>query len=75
MLPKSKNALTEIDDAPMVVADIFLSALLWELGMSELEMKDDVETEEFADELSDEALDREVARAGCCCCSSSRAGN
>jgi hypothetical protein len=26
--------------------------------MSELEMKDDVETEEFTDELSDEALDR-----------------
>lgn len=26
--------------------------------MSEMEMKDDVETEEFADELSDEALDR-----------------
>ena len=27
--------------------------------MSELEMKNDVETEEFIDELSDEALDRE----------------
>jgi len=27
--------------------------------MSELEMTADVETEEFADELSDEALDRE----------------
>jgi hypothetical protein len=27
--------------------------------MSEMEMKDDVETEEFTDELSDEALDRE----------------
>jgi hypothetical protein len=27
--------------------------------MSELEMKDDVETEEFIDELSDEVLDRE----------------
>jgi len=26
--------------------------------MSEMEMKDDVETEEFIDELSDEALDR-----------------
>ena len=28
--------------------------------MSELEMKDDVETEEFTDELSDEALDRDI---------------
>ena len=28
--------------------------------MSEMEMKDDVETEEFIDELSDEALDREI---------------
>jgi hypothetical protein len=27
--------------------------------MSELEMKNDIETEEFTDELSDEALDRE----------------
>ena len=27
--------------------------------MSEIEMKDEVETEEFTDELSDEALDRE----------------
>jgi hypothetical protein len=27
--------------------------------MSEMEMKDEVETEEFTDELSDEALDRE----------------
>ena len=27
--------------------------------MSEMEVKDDVETEEFTDELSDEALDRE----------------
>jgi hypothetical protein len=26
--------------------------------MSEMEMNDDVETEEFTDELSDEALDR-----------------
>ena len=33
--------------------------------MSEMEMKNDVETEEFTDELSDEALDRdrEGARA------------
>jgi hypothetical protein len=30
--------------------------------MSELEMKDGVETEEFTDELSDEALDREPDR-------------
>jgi hypothetical protein len=27
--------------------------------MSEMEMKDEVETEEFTDELTDEALDRE----------------
>jgi len=27
--------------------------------MSEMEMNDDVETEEFTDELSDEALDRD----------------
>ena len=27
--------------------------------MSEWEMKDEIETEEFTDELSDEALDRE----------------
>jgi hypothetical protein len=31
--------------------------------MSELEKNDDVETEEFTDELSDEALDRERVRA------------
>ena len=36
--------------------------------MSELAMKDDVETEEFTDELSDEALDREGARFFCGCC-------
>jgi hypothetical protein len=45
--------------------------------MTEMEMKDDVETEEFTDELSDEALDREQgegkARAFCPC--SCRAGN
>jgi len=29
--------------------------------MSDLEMKDEVEIEEFTDELSDEALDRDVA--------------
>jgi hypothetical protein len=28
--------------------------------MSEIEMKNDVETEEFSDELSDEAIDREL---------------
>jgi hypothetical protein len=33
-----------------------------EAGISELEMNDDVETEDFTDELSDDALDREVAR-------------
>jgi hypothetical protein len=33
--------------------------------MSELEMKSDVETEEFSDELSDEALDREGAKLCC----------
>ena len=31
--------------------------------MSEMEMTNDVETEDFTDELSDEALDRE----GCSC--------
>jgi len=30
-----------------------------EAAMTELEMKDDAETEDFADALSDEALDRE----------------
>jgi hypothetical protein len=30
-----------------------------EAGMSEMEMNDDLETEEFSDELSDEALDRQ----------------
>jgi hypothetical protein len=34
--------------------------------MSEMEMKDDVETEEFPDELSDEALDREDERGRAC---------
>ena len=43
--------------------------------MSETEMKNDVEFEEFTDELSDEALDREEDRATCCCCSSSRVGD
>jgi hypothetical protein len=33
--------------------------------MSELEMNNDVETEEFTDELSDEALDREPEGGGC----------
>ncbi len=34
--------------------------------MSEMEMNNEVETEEFADELSDEALDREEGGgAGC----------
>ena len=34
--------------------------------MSEMEMKTDVEVEDFTDELSDEALDREGARACVC---------
>ena len=34
--------------------------------MSEMEMKDEVETEEFTDELSDEALDREVGERSVC---------
>jgi hypothetical protein len=33
--------------------------------MAELEMKDDVGTEEFTDELSDEALDREGGAKAC----------
>jgi hypothetical protein len=35
--------------------------------MSEMEMKDEVETEEFTDELSDEALDREQDGGGKMC--------
>ena len=35
--------------------------------MSVMEMNDDVETEEFVDELSDEALDREPDGAGKAC--------
>ena len=34
--------------------------------MTDIEMKIELETEDFAEELSDEALDRDVAR-GCCC--------
>jgi hypothetical protein len=34
--------------------------------MSEMEMNDAVETEEFTDELSDEALDREPDGRACC---------
>jgi len=34
--------------------------------MSEMEMNNDVETEEFIDELSDEALDREGASFVAC---------
>ena len=33
--------------------------------MTEMEMNHDVETEEFTDELSDEALDREGVRSAC----------
>ncbi len=47
--------------------------------MSEMEKKDDVETEEFTDELSDEALDREQGggKSWCVCASplASRADN
>jgi hypothetical protein len=35
--------------------------------MSEMEKNDDVETEDFTDELSDEALDREGILACCSC--------
>ena len=38
--------------------------------MSEMEMTNDVETEELTDELSDEALDRQEGRGVCgvmCC--------
>ncbi len=34
--------------------------------MSEMEMKNEAETEDFTDELSDEALDREGAKLYCC---------
>jgi hypothetical protein len=40
---------------------------LQEGEMFELEMKDDVETEEFGDELFDEALDREQETIRPCC--------
>ena len=36
--------------------------------MTELEMTADVEAEDFTDELSDEALDREEGRACCVVC-------
>ena len=39
--------------------------------MSEMEMNDDVETEEFTDELSDEALDREQGGGKYCPCGAS----
>jgi hypothetical protein len=45
-----------------------------EMGMTELEMNDDRETEEFTDELSDEALDRE-GTSEMMCGIVSRAGN
>jgi hypothetical protein len=48
-------------------------------GMSEMEKKDDIQTEEFTDELSDEALDREQGggKSWCVCASplASRADN
>ena len=34
--------------------------------MTDIEMKIELETEDFAEELSDEALDREQARARAC---------
>jgi hypothetical protein len=38
------------------------------MDMSELEMNDDVETEEeFTDEMSDEALDEESVKICICC--------
>ncbi len=42
--------------------------------MAEMEMTNDVETEEFTDELSDEALDREGTKF-CCVASKSSATN
>ena len=38
--------------------------------MSEMEMKNDVETEDFTDELSDAALDREGAKVFSASCAS-----
>jgi hypothetical protein len=35
-------------------------------NMSEMEMNDDFEIEDFTDELSDEALDREPDGRACC---------
>jgi hypothetical protein len=43
--------------------------------MSEIEMNDDVETEEFTDELSDEALDRDGGGRVCLTAMCGRAGN
>jgi hypothetical protein len=43
-----------------------LSFICEENEMSEMETKDDVKTEAFTDELSDEALDREEGRFGYC---------
>jgi hypothetical protein len=43
--------------------------------MSELEMKNDVETEEFTDEMFDEALDREQGESKACCWICRRPGN
>ena len=44
--------------------------------MSEMEMKTDVEVEDFTDELSDEALDRaEGASGGCGCMFGSHMGS
>jgi hypothetical protein len=60
---------------------LVLSSNCTEGGMSELEMKNEAETEEFADDLSDESLDREeggkFSGAGAFCggVSRCRAGN
>ena len=37
--------------------------------MTELKMSTEVENEDFVDELSDEAIDRDVARYTCACAS------
>lgn len=42
--------------------------------MSEIEANNDVETEEFTDELLDEALDREEGKLSGLCPTPSRAG-
>jgi hypothetical protein len=60
-------------DERILNAGLFLPAL-WERDMTE-PVIDEVEVEEFTDELSDEALDREGALACCSCQNGCRAGN